>query len=201
MPSPIAPSSYGASRRMLSHFPTAVTSMASWVSWTRRLLASARQLRSIRVSPAPTTGAAIAEYTKAIELNPTDPDFYNNRGAAHSVRGAFDRSIADHTQAIQMDPNFGNAYRNRASSYLIAGEPAEVLLDVQKSLELRPGHLATLVLRGGIFEVLSRQEEAIADYQRALSLCPQGQKAKEALKRLGALPRAVSAQRGQVDEH
>ena len=42
---------------------------------------------------------------------------------------------------------------------------------------------------------------ATARLQRVLSLYPEGQKAKEALKGLGALPRAVSARRGQVDEH
>jgi hypothetical protein len=43
-------------------------------------------------------------------------------------------------------------------------------------------------MRGTIFEALGRREEAIGDLRQALSLYPEGRKAKEALKRLRALP-------------
>jgi hypothetical protein len=53
---------------------------------------------------------------------------------------------------------------------------------------LRPGHVATLVIGGTIFETLGRCEETIADLRQALSLYSEGRRAKETLKRLGALP-------------
>jgi tetratricopeptide (TPR) repeat protein len=119
-----------------------------------------------------------------------DADVYNNRGAAYRAQGADDLSIADHSKAIQINPNFANAYSNRALSYFRVGKPVQGLPDAQKSLELRPGHVATLVIRGTIFEALGRREDAVTDFRQALSLYPEGQKAKEALKRLGALPEA-----------
>ena len=41
---------------------------------------------------------------------------------------------------------------------------------------------------GKYLEVLGRREQAIADFREALSLYLEGQKAKDALKRLNALP-------------
>jgi len=50
------------------------------------------------------------------------------------------------------------------------------------------GHVATLVTRGSTLEALGRREEAIDDFREALWLYPEGQNAKDALKRLNALP-------------
>jgi tetratricopeptide (TPR) repeat protein len=48
---------------------------------------------------------AIADFTKAIELNPTDPDtLYEWRGDAKLARNDFDGAIADFSQAIAFNP-------------------------------------------------------------------------------------------------
>lgn len=44
---------------------------------------------------------AIADYTKAIEL---DPKVYNNRLDIYNKQGRYDLAIADCTKAIQIDP-------------------------------------------------------------------------------------------------
>ena len=40
--------------------------------------------------------AAIADYTKAIELNPEDADTYHIRGFAYADKGDFDAAISDY---------------------------------------------------------------------------------------------------------
>jgi tetratricopeptide (TPR) repeat protein len=87
-----------------------------------------------------------------------------------------------------MDAKFANAYSNRAATYHMVGSNTQALADARKSLELRPRDVATLVTRGSILEALGRREEAIADFREALLLYPEGRKAKDALKRLDALP-------------
>ena len=63
---------------------------------------------------------AIADYDKAIELNPTYASALNNRGLAYFNNGQKERAIADYDAAIKIEPdavrlnNRGNAYASRA---------------------------------------------------------------------------------------
>ncbi len=49
---------------------------------------------------------ALADYTKAIQLDPQYANAYNNRGLAHYHSKAYDKAIADFTRAIQLKPTF-----------------------------------------------------------------------------------------------
>ena len=61
--------------------------------------------------------AAIADHTKAIELDPNLHIAYSNRGVAYAEKGDLDNAIADYSKAIALDPNDAKAYRNRADAY------------------------------------------------------------------------------------
>lgn len=54
--------------------------------------------------------AAIEAYTKAIDLDPTNPVFYSNRAAAYSSSGDHDKAVMDAEKAIEVDPKFVKAY-------------------------------------------------------------------------------------------
>ena len=56
---------------------------------------------------------AIADYDRAIELDPSLGTAYNNRGKFYSDQGNFDQAIADYDRAIELDPNHTMAYNNR----------------------------------------------------------------------------------------
>ena len=50
---------------------------------------------------------AIADYTRAIELNPQYADAYNNRGYAKSNLKDYNGAIADMNEALRLDPDNG----------------------------------------------------------------------------------------------
>ena len=60
---------------------------------------------------------AIADYTKAIELDPQYAKAYYNRGNAYSAKGNLDQAIADYTQVIGLEPQSVTAYYNRGLVY------------------------------------------------------------------------------------
>ena len=95
---------------------------------------------------------AIADCTKAIELNPKFPVAYFNRGMAFERKRAYDQAIADHSKAIEINPKLARAYNARAWTYFKAGKAALGLPDAQKALELRPDDPALLDTRGHILE-------------------------------------------------
>jgi tetratricopeptide (TPR) repeat protein len=66
---------------------------------------------------------AIANYTKAIELNPNFAMAYNNRGVAYiQGKGNYDQAISDLSKALEIDPRYADAFHNRAFAYYRKGE-------------------------------------------------------------------------------
>jgi len=59
---------------------------------------------------------SIADYTKAIELNPEYAVAYFNRGVSKTDLKDYYGSIADYTKAININPEYAEAYFNRAVS-------------------------------------------------------------------------------------
>ena len=53
---------------------------------------------------------AIETYTKAIDLDPTNPVYYSNRAAAHSSKGDHLSATGDAEKAIEVDPSYVKAY-------------------------------------------------------------------------------------------
>ena len=101
---------------------------------------------------------AIADFTKALELNPNDMEAYNHRGHVYSNKGDFDRAIADFTKALELNPDYASAYLYRGFAYYKEGDLDLAIADSNKTLELKPidtvrarAHLlrgATYLLKG-----------------------------------------------------
>jgi tetratricopeptide (TPR) repeat protein len=66
---------------------------------------------------------AIADYTKAISLNPNDADAYINRGISKDNLKDYYGSIADYTKAISLNPNYALPYKNRGIAKENSGKP------------------------------------------------------------------------------
>lgn len=53
---------------------------------------------------------AIDAYTKAIELDPSNPVYFSNRAAAHSSKSDHLSAVVDAEKAIELDPKFVRGY-------------------------------------------------------------------------------------------
>jgi tetratricopeptide (TPR) repeat protein len=81
---------------------------------------------------------AIEQYSKAIELDPTQDGLYSERGTTYSQLGEYELALKDFDQAIALYPNYEKAYGNRAEVYLILERYEEALADYMKSIEIDP---------------------------------------------------------------
>lgn len=53
---------------------------------------------------------ALEKYTRAIELDPTNPVYFCNRAAAHFKLGENESAVADCTAALALQPDYGKAH-------------------------------------------------------------------------------------------
>jgi tetratricopeptide (TPR) repeat protein len=80
--------------------------------------------------------SAIANYSKAIKINPKLGKAYNNRGVAYTWKKEYYLAIADFNKAIKLDPQNGKAYNNRAIVYSYLGETNKARQDLHKAKSL-----------------------------------------------------------------
>jgi len=113
---------------------------------------------------------AIADYTKAIELDPRFALAYNNRGWAYHEKGLHDQAIADYTKAIELDPRFALAYiyRGGLSRKASSTRPSPTTPRPSNSIPGMSGPTTT----GLIYGSKGLHDQAIADYTKAIELDP-----------------------------
>ena len=115
---------------------------------------------------------AIEAYSRVIELNPNNPNAYNNRGVAYSAKGDFDRTIEDYTKAIELNPNYAVAYNNRGGVYYLKEEYESAIVDFTKATELNPDYAVAYNNRGVAYYLKKEYDSAIVDFTRAIELNP-----------------------------
>jgi len=81
---------------------------------------------------------AIADFTKAIQLDPEGASAYNHRGVAYAGKLDFDSAIADFDKALQFDPLLKNAHANRGLAFSRKGDEARARADFAIEEQLFP---------------------------------------------------------------
>jgi len=81
---------------------------------------------------------AIADYTKAIEINPNDSIAFYNRGWNKGQLNDYYGAIADYTKAIEINPQYESAYYNRGWSKDELKDYYGAISDYKKAIEINP---------------------------------------------------------------
>ncbi len=115
---------------------------------------------------------AMADYDKAIELNPKAADAYSGRAAIFSDRGEYDRAITDFDKAIALRPKYASIYSGRAAAYAARGDYDSAIADYDKALKLDSKSVRTHYGRGLAFAGKGDDDSAIAAYKMAIGLDP-----------------------------
>jgi len=113
---------------------------------------------------------AIADFSKAIELNPQDAKGYHMRGVAWHQKRDLDKAISDLTKAIQMDPGDALAYYNRGVVWNDKGGFDEAIEDYTQYIKLYPDSPGGYYNRGCAWEKKGDLDRAIADYTQAIKM-------------------------------
>ncbi|ABM78777.1 tetratricopeptide repeat protein [Prochlorococcus marinus] len=116
---------------------------------------------------------AIADYTKAIAINPQYADAYNNRGIAKRKSGDYQGAIADYNKAIEINPQDAEAYYNRGYAKDELKDYQGAIADYTKAIAIDPQDGDAYNNRGIAKRKSGDYQGAIADYSKIIEINPQ----------------------------
>jgi tetratricopeptide (TPR) repeat protein len=116
--------------------------------------------------------AALAAFTRAIELDPRLAVAWMGRGRVRAEKYAADAAIADETKAIELDPSLAKAWSVRGSARLQRGDVEAAIADETRAVELDPAFASAWRLRALARTKKNDRDGALADANRAVALEP-----------------------------
>ena len=116
---------------------------------------------------------AIADFTKAIEINPRYAGAYYNRGEARFGKDDPSGAIADFTKAIEINPRFAKALLRRGNARFSKDDNDGAIADCTKAIELDPRFAQAYFGRGEARFAKGDYDGSIADYTKAIEIEPQ----------------------------
>jgi tetratricopeptide (TPR) repeat protein len=132
--------------------------------------------------------AALAHFSRAVEVAPDFAQGFNNRGVVLQQMKRWEEALASFERAAAIQPAFVDALYNRGVVLSEMKRWDEALQAYARALELDPRNARVHNNRGNVLQKLKRWNEALASYQKALELRPDY---SEALTNRGAVLREL----------
>ena len=115
---------------------------------------------------------AVADYTRAIELDPANVATLKDRALAYTKLGEHAKAVEDWTGLLTRQPDNDQFYRFRGTSLLAAGRHGDALADFDKSLEINSGGIDAYLGRAAVYDSLGDQAKARREFERAIAVKP-----------------------------
>jgi tetratricopeptide (TPR) repeat protein len=112
-------------------------------------------------------GEALAEYQRALLINPKEPNVLNSLGVCLGHLGQMEEAARHFAKAQEAAPSDFMAYYNLGYAWLAQGKPNQAREQLQKALELNPSHADTLFQLGRLAQSEGRPGAAVDMFSRA----------------------------------
>jgi tetratricopeptide (TPR) repeat protein len=115
---------------------------------------------------------AMADFDKAIEINPALASAHYSRGLLHFERRDYDKAIGDLTTVVALSRRFAPAYSARGQAFAQKGDHDRALADYAKAIELDPKQAEFRLRRGMSLIAKAEFDRALPDLDEAIKLAP-----------------------------
>ncbi len=116
---------------------------------------------------------ALADFGKAIELNPGDKAALLGHAVTQAKLGRFDQAVSDASRAIAIDPDDADAYFERGFAYAQLADYRDAIADEAQVIRVDPSNARAYDNRCFYRAILGEAlDRALADCATALSLRP-----------------------------
>ena len=115
---------------------------------------------------------ALAQYNKANELTPLNPNILYNRALAYHNRRDFDHAIEDYSLVVKLDPKNAAAYTNRGMAWEAKRDIDRALQDYDRAIAIDPGFYYAYSNRTPLLCDKGEFDKAMGSANRAIELEP-----------------------------
>ena len=115
---------------------------------------------------------AIAQFTKALAIDPDYAEAHYNLANALVRSGALDEAIPRYTRAIELNPKIVGAYVNLATILLQRGRAAEAVSKLQAAISIAPQNAGARATLGAALARSGRISEAVEHLRAAAQANP-----------------------------
>ncbi|MDJ0460684.1 ATP-binding protein [Streptomyces sp. H27-C3] len=136
-------------------------------------LASALVVRGHSHLRAKRLPASMADYDRAVALDPAHARAYFGRGLTHLAAEDHDRALADIDRADALAPDTSWIIEQRGETLRHAERFDEAVAELDRAIELDPASSWALASRGQCHQQCGRYAQALADFDRAIELDPE----------------------------
>jgi Tfp pilus assembly protein PilF len=131
------------------------------------------------------TEEALAEFDKAITLDPHNADGLYSRGLLYQGQKQHQLAIDDFTVANGLTPQRAEPLLGRAISYLALDKVKEAAADLDEAAQADPHNAQIWTTRGLAYERLGDKTKAAGSYGRAIGIRPKDEAARSGFARVG----------------
>jgi tetratricopeptide (TPR) repeat protein len=116
--------------------------------------------------------AAIAEYEKALQIQPAYAEAHNDLGNALAGVGRLTEAIAQYQKALELVPGLPQVHNNLGAALAQNGQLTEAIAHFQKAIEINPDIAGAHLNFGHALLQMGHPDEAIPHLLKALEIRP-----------------------------
>ena len=125
----------------------------------------------------------IALYHRALEIDSTYAEVYNNLGAAEYYNGEVDKALGSFHRAVDLDPGLAESFNNLGYVYIDLGLLNDAIDNINSALEIDPYYVDAYNNLARAFVKNGEVDNAITAWQSTLRIEPENTVARQNLKR------------------
>lgn len=107
---------------------------------------------------------ALADYNKALEIEPKYALAYNNRGNIYFAKSDLDKALNDYNKVIELSPNNAKAYNNVGAVKFKQNDYESALQNVNKALTIQKVYPDATLNKAVIYTAQQKYELALAEF-------------------------------------
>jgi serine/threonine-protein kinase len=145
---------------------------------------------------------AVAEYRKALDIEPGDAVAHYNLGNALYRQGRWAEAEAAYRESLRLQPNDAESHCGLGIALGWQGKPAQAEVEFRKAIHLKPDYALAHYSFGVVLRQQGKFGDAAAAFREGIRLKPDYAEAHqalgEALRAQGKLPEAAAAHREAI---
>jgi tetratricopeptide (TPR) repeat protein len=114
----------------------------------------------------------LADYNRAVELQPKDVDILRYRAVFHLQQRRVDEAVADFRSILELAPDSADAHQQLGLALIAQQKLDEAMDSFKKAAELDPESVAPLINQARVLGGQRQYDEALAVLEKALSIDP-----------------------------